>query len=231
MSEESTVGLDRRQLLRRGAVLGGALVWTTPVIQSLSPSAYAVGTPSPCGDISWVGVVVRTGTAGNYEYRVYKLEGAKGYTPQVVTDAGGDSTNAFDRMLESVMVNERLTSLTLQTSSLSPLPFSSSVGAGGDLVFTVNVGSNDATMVGWMIHDGQVEGAGKNNLDGTVSGSQACQSTGSSKPKDCENAFAFTDDYALVPSGWNIPGEAGPSTGTGTFTWSKPGYEVAQDCG
>ena len=39
-------GLDRRALLRRGAILGGAIVWTTPVVQSLATPAFA-GTPKP----------------------------------------------------------------------------------------------------------------------------------------------------------------------------------------
>ena len=38
--------LTRRQLLRRSAAVGGALVWTTPVVQSLSGPALAA-TPSP----------------------------------------------------------------------------------------------------------------------------------------------------------------------------------------
>ncbi len=46
MTEEvETTGLDRRQLLRRGAMVGGALVWATPVVQSLTPAAYANGSP------------------------------------------------------------------------------------------------------------------------------------------------------------------------------------------
>jgi hypothetical protein len=33
--------LNRRELLRRGAVVGGTLLWAAPVVQSLSPAAYA----------------------------------------------------------------------------------------------------------------------------------------------------------------------------------------------
>ncbi len=35
--------LDRRAVLRRGAVLGGAVAWTTPVVQSLASPAFATG--------------------------------------------------------------------------------------------------------------------------------------------------------------------------------------------
>lgn len=36
-------GLDRRQLLKRGAVIGGTMVWATPVVQSFAAPVYAVG--------------------------------------------------------------------------------------------------------------------------------------------------------------------------------------------
>lgn len=43
--EERGEGLDRRAVLRRGAVLGGALVWTTPAVQTIAGPAFAAGTP------------------------------------------------------------------------------------------------------------------------------------------------------------------------------------------
>ncbi len=33
--------LNRRELIRRGAIVGGTLLWATPAIQSLAPNAYA----------------------------------------------------------------------------------------------------------------------------------------------------------------------------------------------
>ena len=44
MGDEASQRWSRRDLMRRGALLGGALAWTTPVIQSLAPVAYA-GSP------------------------------------------------------------------------------------------------------------------------------------------------------------------------------------------
>ncbi len=35
-------GLTRREVLRRGAIVGGTLLWVTPAIQSLTPNAYAI---------------------------------------------------------------------------------------------------------------------------------------------------------------------------------------------
>ena len=41
--ESAQPGLGRRQLIKRSAVVGGALVWATPVVQSLAGPAYAAG--------------------------------------------------------------------------------------------------------------------------------------------------------------------------------------------
>jgi hypothetical protein len=46
LSDES--GMTRRDLMRRGAVVGGTLLWVAPAIQSIGSKAYAqVGSP-PC---------------------------------------------------------------------------------------------------------------------------------------------------------------------------------------
>jgi hypothetical protein len=44
---EARAGFSRRELLRRSAIVGGTLVWATPVIQSLAPAAYAQMGQSP----------------------------------------------------------------------------------------------------------------------------------------------------------------------------------------
>ncbi len=45
MIEGPSGGLNRRDVLRRGAILGGALVWTVPAVQTLSGPAFAAGSP------------------------------------------------------------------------------------------------------------------------------------------------------------------------------------------
>jgi hypothetical protein len=49
MEKGSTrAGLSRRQLIKRGAVVGGAAIWVPPVIQSLRMPAFGqVGSPQP----------------------------------------------------------------------------------------------------------------------------------------------------------------------------------------
>ncbi len=44
---KSESGVSRRDLLRRGAVVGGTLLWIAPAIQSISPPAFAQQTSPP----------------------------------------------------------------------------------------------------------------------------------------------------------------------------------------
>ena len=49
-TDNSEAGMDRRSLIKRSAIVGGALVWTTPIVQSLSGTAFAQtapGSPPP----------------------------------------------------------------------------------------------------------------------------------------------------------------------------------------
>ncbi len=47
-AEPQKSGLSRRQLMKRGAVVGGAALWVPPVVQSLRMPAHAqVGSPEP----------------------------------------------------------------------------------------------------------------------------------------------------------------------------------------
>ncbi len=41
-------GLSRREALKRGAVMGGALVWAVPVVQTVGMNAALAQEPSPC---------------------------------------------------------------------------------------------------------------------------------------------------------------------------------------
>lgn len=42
----ANLGISRRTLIKRGAVVGGTLVWAAPVVQSLSAPAFAAGSPA-----------------------------------------------------------------------------------------------------------------------------------------------------------------------------------------
>jgi len=44
-SARRELGISRRELLRKGAIVGGTLLWATPVVQSLTPAAQAGVSP------------------------------------------------------------------------------------------------------------------------------------------------------------------------------------------
>lgn len=45
---EPGVGFTRRDLIRRGAVVGGTLMWAAPAVQTFSKAAFAQVEGSPC---------------------------------------------------------------------------------------------------------------------------------------------------------------------------------------
>lgn len=77
------VGIDRREIIKRGAILGG-VVWAAPVIQSIGSPAFAE-TPTPGtipteepGDLSFIAAVL---VCNGDKYRVkYNIEG--GWDPE-----------------------------------------------------------------------------------------------------------------------------------------------------
>jgi hypothetical protein len=52
-------GMTRRDLMRRGAVVGGTLIWVAPAIQSIGAKAYAQTTGSPLCDACLAVTIVR----------------------------------------------------------------------------------------------------------------------------------------------------------------------------
>ncbi len=59
MSDSETQGITRRDLLKRGAALGGAVAWAVPVVNTLGMGRAFASTASPVGkDISYIGINV-----------------------------------------------------------------------------------------------------------------------------------------------------------------------------
>ena len=56
---EGAGGMDRRTVLKRSAVVGGALVWATPVVQSIASPAFAATSPVVVGCINQKKVAVK----------------------------------------------------------------------------------------------------------------------------------------------------------------------------
>ena len=69
----SQLGMSRRDLIRRGAILGGTLVWAAPAVQTFARPAFGQDTNgTPLEGLSWVGAVVNCGTEEAPEYKRVK---------------------------------------------------------------------------------------------------------------------------------------------------------------
>lgn len=90
MAEQSNQGITRRDLLRRGAALGGAVVWTTPVVQTLGMGRAFAQSASPVDeggkDVSFA---VISWKCGDNVLKV-KWEPGEGFSTQgSLPDCGG----------------------------------------------------------------------------------------------------------------------------------------------
>ena len=70
LSLQTELGLTRRELLRRGAVVGGALVWVAPAVQSIRTPAFAQAmgqSPGVCAACyCWNGNADKTGITSDF---------------------------------------------------------------------------------------------------------------------------------------------------------------------
>lgn len=81
MGEEVSQGISRRDLLRRGVVLGGAVMWTTPVVQTLGMGRAFAQTASPTGkDISYLVIHWDCGS-GEFHTKIEDGQQQAGATP------------------------------------------------------------------------------------------------------------------------------------------------------
>lgn len=75
MAEIDSQGISRRDLLKRGAALGGAVVWATPVVQTLGMGRAFASTASPTGTaISYIAITWRCGD-GTYNFSKNEEDG------------------------------------------------------------------------------------------------------------------------------------------------------------
>lgn len=88
MAENESQGITRRDLLRRGAVLGGAVVWATPVVQTLGMGRAFAQTASPCSPgVSFIAMCV----VCNGQSYIIKWEAPGGWdTPDPVCNTDRD---------------------------------------------------------------------------------------------------------------------------------------------
>lgn len=141
-----TLGISRRDVLRRGAVVGGTLVWAAPAVQSISRAALAQdnGTPPPDdrdgGAISYVALVLTCSMAGGTTRQVrvkYEADGgwdpAPGETPHCMSPADWEAATPEDGGALGIVVTGDTAQFCFDLSG-SPCTFDggTSMGAAGD---------------------------------------------------------------------------------------------------
>jgi hypothetical protein len=93
VSDEPRHSVDRREFIRRAAIVGTATVWATPVIQSIRTPAYAQSPPDG-HDISFVALLLQ---CGSERYRIKFNAGNLG-TPECGRNfAVGDCEDQLER--------------------------------------------------------------------------------------------------------------------------------------
>jgi hypothetical protein len=167
-------GFNRRDMLRRSALVGGALIWTAPAVQTLAAPAFAAGSTvneNPGTALSEVTLVLQCGTAGNYTYSWAKYtpqSGSGNYTEcKVDLNVGESNTDATCTTAES-LIDTFLTGKTFNANGC----VNGSVSAEG--VLCIDTGS--CTVVAWTIHDGF--GGSPNHCAYNVNGTQADNGNG-----------------------------------------------------
>lgn len=195
-----TPGVSRRDLLKRSAVVGGALVWATPVVQSIggsamagtSPGSLPSGTGGGTGCISFIGFVIDcSGTYYGYKVEnAFCNDGSQNLVPYTdTTKIGGPSGDKCDSYWQTLTANLTLasdTSLSHVTVDMSSNTISAASGC---------------TFYGWVLHDG------------------GCSSFTGSGPNG-----KYTSCYSSVPGGTTVDacGVAVGSTSSGSATFNKP---------
>jgi hypothetical protein len=197
MTDETTPkgDLSRRGLLKRGAVLGGGLVWAVPTVQAIAPAALAQGTGgSPvAGAVSWVMVWFKAGG----QYHLVKYENApSGYSELCTATKDNVSRNDVNCGKYFDVQQDKVNGLTRNTGC--PLGVTAGTNSLGQLVITVG---GSLSIVGWVLHDG------------------SCQAVGTTKHPFCrspENPWKDPSNTSLgVVGPTNLPASGGE------FTWTQ----------
>ena len=196
--ELGTPAVSRRDMLRRSALVGGALVWTAPAVQTLAAPAFAAagsdtpGEDQPEGAISYVIVFFKCG--GTY-YRVKYTGTDPGYTIACGDNAARGNVSSDEAGIGYTHYDNILTDLGLNDSSFSddcPTGVAPTTLSNGNLQLSLD----GCQIIGWLLHDGscaaKANGETKFRYD---SGSRELdtQNSGPDVPTSNVGVFVFDD--------------------------------------
>ncbi|MGH8893621.1 MAG: twin-arginine translocation signal domain-containing protein [Actinomycetes bacterium] len=153
-------GISRRDVLRKSALVGGAMVWAVPAVQTLGAPAFAASTtvgeePPPGNGIpSYVFVFFKRTSNGGTNYYSVKYDqqgnGACGAgRANVSSDSNGVGFTYFDNLMVELFGSAA--NPPFQTGC-PPHVTSEKDPVSGDL--EVTLGDNSCKIIGWLLHDG-----------------------------------------------------------------------------
>ena len=167
MTDGNDSRLARRDLLKRGALVGGAVLWTTPVVQSIGGTALATGGSAGGQAPSYTLIVLKCGT-NSYTRVVIGQDGK--------AECGGNIGNGPSQTHAVRMIDEQLAAFGKTWAGLSGthcLPtFTSAVVPAG-----LRIGHPGCTVVAWSVHDGASNGCGQVSFGPTNRGLPAYNPT------------------------------------------------------
>lgn len=142
-------GISRRSVMKRTALVGGAMVWTLPAVQSIAAPAFAAGSSvAPGCSVSYVVLFIEC--EGHYYLVKYKGTGTS-YSVEkfgYFTSSSGDGTRDDDGLAAMLKVAGATSNKSLGLLS-TDLP---NVTVSGT-TFTLDAG---CTLQGYIIHDGSI---------------------------------------------------------------------------
>jgi hypothetical protein len=155
MTEERTTppdGMDRRELLRRGLVVGGAgvTVWAVPTVTAFAPRAFAqTGSEEPdpgTGQVSWA--MIWFAREGLY-YRVKYEAAGGGYS--TLCNAQKSNLSNDEPIAVEYFVHQEAKAGDRVYSPDCPPGVTVSQTSTGSLTITV---TDSTQIIGWVLHDG-----------------------------------------------------------------------------
>jgi hypothetical protein len=145
-------GINRRELLRRSLVVGGAgvTVWAAPTVTAFAPRAFAqTGSEEPdpgTGQVSWAMIWFARG--GLYHRVKYEATGS-GYS--TLCNAQKSNLSMDEPIAVDYFVQQEAKAAGLVYSPDCPPGVSDSATSTGSLTVTVSDGTQ---IIGWILHDG-----------------------------------------------------------------------------
>lgn len=123
MAENESQGITRRDLLKRGAALGGAVVWATPVVQTLGMGRAFAQVPSPPEDnggkgISYIGINAYNCATSDPYFAKYEVPGgweeSPGNAPECADkDSLPQGVNGMTHGISVILLSDSCAQVTL----------------------------------------------------------------------------------------------------------------------